>query len=71
MTRTFFLLQRSTTSSTLVSNDGFLLAPEYGSDDDTIAPRAERSRTGWSKIRVSNAALGIYLGLSFMVAWLI
>ncbi|KAJ5984183.1 hypothetical protein N7481_006282 [Penicillium waksmanii] len=42
---------RSTASSTLVSNDGFLLAPEYGSDDDTIAPRAERSRTGWSKIR--------------------
>ncbi|CAI7671944.1 unnamed protein product [Penicillium pancosmium] len=62
---------RSTTSSTLVSNDGFLLAPEYGSDDDTIAPRAERSRTGWSKIRVSNAALGIFLGLPFMVAWLI
>ncbi|OQE16378.1 hypothetical protein PENSTE_c024G00346 [Penicillium steckii] len=37
-------------SSTLVSTDGFLLN-EYGSDEDTIVPAPEKSRTGWSKVR--------------------
>lgn len=45
-------------SSTLISTDGFLLN-EYGSDDDTIVPPAEKSRTGWSKVRVSDSVLSL------------
>lgn len=47
-------------SSTLVSTDGFLLN-EYGSDDDTIVPAPEKSRTGWSKVRVSDNSVIVNL----------